>query len=77
MHTPNTQRRAAADRLIDTIAADVTFHRQLLDDPRAALARAGLLEDIEALQLAGDAEVTGYAFCEDWPRISCWTHQSS
>lgn len=47
--------RQFAEQIIQSIADDPEFRKAILDDPEAALAKAGLLEDFQSLDAAAAA----------------------
>lgn len=64
LQTRLEQRISQIDRLIlGRAASDPGFKERLAEDEQAALAEAGLLEQVRALEGPGDDEVVGHTNC--------------
>lgn len=62
MSTHNTtahHQRLVADQILDRVARDPVFHRQLLDDTTQALRSAGFTPTLDADEVAGYARPVG------------------
>lgn len=62
----NAEYRAVTKKVLDRIVNDPTFRKQLLDDPEQALADAGFVKELEAIQVPVAAEcrtTCGYRSC--------------
>lgn len=71
--SPNPAYRAVTQKVLDRVANDPAFRRQLQDDPERALADAGFLAELQAIQVPVASECTttcGYRSCS----FSCVGH---
>jgi hypothetical protein len=73
MASVNAQYRAVAQKVLDRLASDPAFRKQLMENPDRALAEAGFQKELDAIAvpIADDCTTTcGYRSCS----FSCVGH---
>ena len=70
----NAEYRKIAEQIVRRAEQDEDFAKQAKADPLAALSAAGFSADAakQVGQLGQEAEVSGYAMCQD---TTCWSSQ--